>query len=529
MLPDDYENLSQSVIASNFLSTNILSSITSKNYWNALNDYKPLMHMWYLGILAQFYLIFPIIMAGFYKLCGRKDEREEQTLKKTNIFLGCLCFISILCYLCPFSFGINPLTAEGIRFYWLQNRFFEIALGGLAGLNLHRLTCLNRFKWSSVLSFAALLAILCISLVQFDVNALGSHLPVVGLEVEHSAGLILPPTVLLFLTVALSCIVVSQDNTKNPLLAKITRCSPLAFVGKMSLSIFVWHQIIIAFYRYLYTNQINLVMVLIYLAAVFGVSCLTYYFVEQKTKSSKPLWISILSVEILTCAAAFAIYLHAGVIRSIPELDIDVQHVHRSMHSEYCDRIYQYQKPFVQNGKLNVLIIGNSFARDWGNVLLESEMRDRINISYIYTNYNLDKLSEKHAELIAQSDYVFLFSAKTSLPDFFWQNIKNADRIFGLGTKNFGQNNGNIYRRRSEPEYFTQTVEYNPEYKALNEEWKRQWGDHYIDFIEKVLTPDGRIRVFSDDHRFLSQDCEHLTQAGAQFFAQKLNVMSIFE
>ncbi len=51
MLPDDYENLSQSVIASNFMSQNILSAITTKNYWDVSNEFKPLMHFWYIGIL----------------------------------------------------------------------------------------------------------------------------------------------------------------------------------------------------------------------------------------------------------------------------------------------------------------------------------------------------------------------------------------------------------------------------------------------------------------------------------------------
>ena len=33
MLPDDYENLAQSVIASNMMSENVLSAFTTKNYW----------------------------------------------------------------------------------------------------------------------------------------------------------------------------------------------------------------------------------------------------------------------------------------------------------------------------------------------------------------------------------------------------------------------------------------------------------------------------------------------------------------
>ena len=45
------------------------------------------------------------------------------------------------------------------------------------------------------------------------------------------------------------------------------------------------------------------------------------------------------------------------------------------MHAEYVDRIYEYDVDFPEeNGKINVMLIGNSFARDFGNILLESEM-----------------------------------------------------------------------------------------------------------------------------------------------------------
>lgn len=45
MLPYNYFDLSQHVIASNLFANNILMSIKSADYWNTLNEYKPLMHM----------------------------------------------------------------------------------------------------------------------------------------------------------------------------------------------------------------------------------------------------------------------------------------------------------------------------------------------------------------------------------------------------------------------------------------------------------------------------------------------------
>ena len=419
----------------------------------------------------------------------------------------------------------------GIRFYWIQNRFFELGLGGLIGLNLTSLPSLSRHKWLSPVSLLALFGVICISLVNFDASALGAQLPVVGAETEYGSHLILPPQALLLLTVALSCLAVAQNHTQNPISRLVFDTRPLAFVGKMSLSLFVWHQIFIAFYRYYWTTELTVLSTVIYLGAVFIISLLTYMLVEQKIKSCKAAWISIGAAELITCAIAFVVYMHAGVIRDVPELDISKANVHRSMHAEYCDRIYQYDHDFSKdNTRLKVLVIGNSFARDWGNILFESEMKDKIELSYIYTNNALNKLSEhKHLARIKDSDYIFIFAQKAAVPDYLWKNARNIDNIYGIGTKNFGQNNGQIYRHRKEPGYFDMTVSSDPRYEALNDAWKADWGDHYIDFIEKVRTSDGRIRVFSTDHKFISQDCEHLTRGGAQYFAQAIDIRGIFD
>lgn len=84
-LPDDYENLSESIIASTAFSNNILAAITTKDYWNSVNDYKPLMHMWYLGILMEFYLIFPVIAIILKKAFLKKQ------MVKNGFFGGAAC------------------------------------------------------------------------------------------------------------------------------------------------------------------------------------------------------------------------------------------------------------------------------------------------------------------------------------------------------------------------------------------------------------------------------------------------------
>ena len=71
MLPDDLENLCQSIFATNFSVNNILMYTTSADYWVVKNDYKPLMHTWSLGIEEQFYLFYPLI---FFFLKGNKKS-----------------------------------------------------------------------------------------------------------------------------------------------------------------------------------------------------------------------------------------------------------------------------------------------------------------------------------------------------------------------------------------------------------------------------------------------------------------------
>lgn len=133
MLPDNYENLAESVIAGNVFSENILSAITTKNYWDVSNDYKPLMHLWYVGILFEFYLILPLLMMVFKKVASWLRIDSEKGMMH---FLGLLFVVSLLLYLLPFG-------KESDKFYFIQYRMFELLLGGLIGLNISHIK-LNR-------------------------------------------------------------------------------------------------------------------------------------------------------------------------------------------------------------------------------------------------------------------------------------------------------------------------------------------------------------------------------------------------
>ena len=136
MLPDHYENLSQSVVAGNLMSENILSAITTKNYWDVVNEYKPLMHLWYVGILFEFYLVFPILMLCAKSIAKTLKKNERKWMINT---LCVCCLLSLVLYLLP-------NVSVGNRFYYLQYRFFEIGLGGIISLYIQKLNRGGIFK-----------------------------------------------------------------------------------------------------------------------------------------------------------------------------------------------------------------------------------------------------------------------------------------------------------------------------------------------------------------------------------------------
>lgn len=65
-------------------------------------------------------------------------------------------------------------------------------------------------------------------------------------------------------------------------------------------------------------------------------------------------------------------------------------------------------------------------------------------------------------------------------------------------------------------------------YAEKNEQLKKAYPNNYIDLIEMVRQSNGKVRVFSDDGKFISQDCRHLTKAGAKYYAKMIDWEKFF-
>ncbi len=485
MLPDDYENLSESVIASNVFGNNILSAITTNNYWDVVNEFKPLMHTWYVGLVMQFYIVYPVLF-----FLARLDKKSLKASLLTMI--GVLAVVSLLVY-----FGTEDAAK---RFYYLPSRFFEFAVGGVVALT---------YNPKDNKPFRKGFVYVCYALV----------LLLMAVNAE-----LMPANIRLVTVVALSAVLLcSKDDLEN----KVTGNKVLASIGAASYSIFIWHQVILAFCRYSITSWFTVTVYLLILAATAVLSFLSYRFIEQvtsnalKTRRGKIIfYAATISLFVLLNSFAFIIYRNAGVVRDVPELYISMQNKHRGMHAEYVDRAKQFDKLFTTD-KAHWLVIGNSFGRDFVNVILESSIADSVEVSYSTSFKDRD-------DRIADADLVFLSTLGldeklvTELEIHLLANGLTTDQLVIVGEKNFGVSNGQVYAKRNQTDYFDQYVEVEDKEKYIvrNERFANLYGDRYLDLMKYVSNENNQVRIFTPDHHFISADCRHFSKGGAAYLAK---------
>lgn len=488
MLPDDFENTAQSVVATNLFGNNILESITTKNYWDVGNEYKPLMHTWYLGLLMQFYVLIPLLLF----LVGRivKDTRSRRIV---NIYLMTgIGVVSLFLYL---------ITDNGCtKFYYLPYRLYEFCAGSLV---------FYLFANKPVIASKGYISNICFVVIYVGIFAL--------LFVEKD---MISRPVKLFSTVVLSALLLYLMPRVKWAQGYVFSNKLVAAIGAASFSIFVWHQVVLAFIRYSFTNDLQeMTPLLSFVCITCLLSYLSYKYVEQ-IKRAKKVWLLSIFVFVLTTTSALFIYVDAGVVRDVPELEVVKGKVHRGMWAAYCDRGYKYDKEFSASDKKKWYVIGNSFGRDMVNIILESKIADKVDVVY-----STPKNYQNKDKRFANADVVILSTLglnKEIIEDVHRRCTANT-KFFIVGEKNFGESNGQVYRHRFSNDYHQQTVEMEDGYAEKNDQLKKAYSDCYIDLIEMVRQPNGKVRVFSDDGRFISQDCRHLTKAGAQFYAGRIN------
>ena len=487
MLPNDFRFLSEETVAASIFMNNVLQAITTQNYWAAIYQ-KVLMHTWFLGVLFQFYVVFPLLM-----LLVRRQMK---------VMLIALTLLSLLLYLLP-------VDSIGNKYYLLPYRFFEIAIGGVVAIRTTKVSTSLKY-----ISLCGLLFMIFFGAFTIGERAMPYNLTGGTNTIRESC---LPREVLVLLTVLFAILSCLQNRTGNKWSDLACHSKVIAPLGRMSLSVFLWHQPLFAFYRYFFADELSADVLICLIVVVFLLSVFTYYFIEKRITISKVSRLYLILSFVIVNAFALWIYQKGGVVRDIPELDIREGETDPMFLEQYTDRIYQYDHEFSQdNSRKRILVIGNSFARDFANILLESSVADSIQLSYHY-DFESCPLNRIH-----QCDRIYFFGWKHEVPEMVWQNLRPHAEIWGIGTKNHGTGNGIFYKYRHHKNYYTQRTIIKEDYYHVNRLLRDEWQSHYVDLLSLTLQPDSTVPVFTPDHHFITYEGRHLTPAGACYYSVSL-------
>lgn len=410
--------------------------------------------------------------------------------------------ISLLLYLLP-------CFTVAWKFYYLPFRIFEIMAGGIV-VFVSDLKITDRMKRClAVASSLTILLILC------SRGELGTQS-------------------LMLLSVVSATVIFLLSTLDMEISENVRKMVYFgAVLGRRSYSIYIWHQLVIAFLFYSVFAELTILGFCIFVVITFGLSVLSFEFIEKPLgrviKDRRKIFFVILGgsfIGMAVCIFSFGIYRQAGVVRDVPELNISKKEVHRNMHAEYCDRPYKWDNEFENDNRTKILVIGNSFGRDWANIL--NEYDQNLDISYIFYSQGCLKENKKRTD---DADFVF-YALGPKVSDEIPKEVLAAVpeyKLYIIGNKKYGQSNGIIYSKRNSVDYYTQSVPLAEGLFEENEKYKELYGDHYIDMLTPVLAPNNEIYVFTDDQKFISQDCSHLTQAGACYYSKILDIEGIIK
>ena len=137
-----------------------------------------------------------------------------------------LTFLSLLLYLLP-------VDNIGNKYYLLPYRFFEIAIGGLVAIRATRV-----FTSMKYISVVGLFLMFFFGAFTIGERAMPYNL-VGGTNTIRES--FLPREVMVILTVSFAVMSCFQSRIDNRLTAFARKSKILAPIGRMSLSIFLWH------------------------------------------------------------------------------------------------------------------------------------------------------------------------------------------------------------------------------------------------------------------------------------------------
>ncbi len=410
LTPTDYRSLGMDAASSIGFLSNAIYYMTSGNYFSTSSHEKWLLHTWSLSVEWQFYLIYPLVI-----LSVKKALKSNQL----KIFLGLLTVI---------SFCLSIIYSEATpsaSFYLLHTRAWEMLLGGLVFLSPNQ----HSNKINKTIEMLGLALVLLSVLFLNEKNIWPGYLALIP-------------------TIGTALIIWSARSdsffTNNPL---------SLWLGRNSYSIYLWHWpiAVFIFISDFYQDALAIMLGLI-LSLILG--CLSFKYIELiplKKLTKNKMIILLLFLSIFVGSLGVLIYLKRGV-----ENRLDNDYLHEIKKTSMPLRTNGWCFYSVdsipglkisneglncnlgnQSGKINVLLIGDSYAGHWEPFWDYIGERHELNVHAVTTNWCYASFTENFPVKHKRSFQQCLINR-----DYFKNNINSYDLVIisGLWVGEFKRN-----------------------------------------------------------------------------------------
>lgn len=479
MLPDPLENFGQSLVATTLFVNNVLLFLTS-GYWDLASEFKPLLHTWSLGVEEQYYILFPVFLLLAW-CCG----------KNAVLWIIVLVALSSL-VLSEWSSRVHPEAA----FFLIPTRAWELLFGSIAAFIVHK----RGVQKNNVLAIVGLVAIVY-SIFAYDETtpfpSLYTLVPVFGV-------------VLLVLFAE-----------RETLVARILSIRVMVGIGLVSYSAYLWHQPLFAFSKIYSKTEPGVLQNTVLIVATIVLSYVSWKYIEKPFRDSKVvslrlLVVSLLSVSLVINLFGYSAHKTHGFVSRVFEESVSPA----DMYISYNQRNFSFKRDtFENNGKLNVLVVGNSFGRDFVNVLRETYSLRSINLVYRDDFHACSLLEGRGLSLVSEASVVILASNYTVGDNSCGLDViafteEIGAKAFFIGTKQFGFNHNWIARVGREERALLRNPVLDETMKADRKAKEFLPSDNYISLMQPLTNEDG-VLVTDELGRLISPDRAHLTKYGA--------------
>ncbi len=518
----------------------------SANYFDFASQAKPLLHTWSLSVEEQFYLLWPLTLLLLSKL--RSSAWVVLfiiAMSLLSLALNIFWFNNQLALEANFTWG----DVRSFAFYTLPFRIYEFGIGAaLVFVNSNKLP-----HWSRLATFIVGLGLIAWSLwnldSQTDFPSYFALLPCLGAALLILAG----PT---------------------HVLANLLTNRLMVGIGLISYSLYLIHWPLIVFSRFAQGDELSNLSIFALFALSLLLAYLIYRFIEQpfrrpvkispqQHKTNRPFLLSSALCAILVMGVAFNAHASKGWLWRYPAAVVEELKFTRDDYADYFWRnIESAQRPFANNNKTKVLVIGDSMAADLINVFIEGGSAAQLDLAAIKIDNNcktmftlndqqyqnifgsraeicrqqhqkaldaMDQIQAADAVILATFltvDHFVQYVAQSA--DFLKQS--GAKKVLVLGQKT-QQSDGMAFLANMafKPNLHKIKTPLNESAARINSLFKRFAKNYeYVDLLSQFCSNEGCQRVTREGHLIIF-DGTHLSQQGARFVGRKLDQETWFK